>query len=107
MDDFVNHSCNPNCYVRYGDFALIALRDINKGEELSYNYCTTEEDLEQFSFPCSCGAETCIKEVRGFRYLSLEQKKQIQTHLFPYLAEKIEEETQLILVQVHSRNKKT
>lgn len=39
---YVNHSCRPNCYSEIvGDRIWIrALRDIRKGEELTYDYCT-------------------------------------------------------------------
>jgi hypothetical protein len=39
---YVNHSCRPNCYSEIvGDRIWIrALRDIRRGEELTYDYCT-------------------------------------------------------------------
>jgi hypothetical protein len=41
--DFVNHSCEPNCY--YGDIdrvSVVAQRDIAAGEELTCNYGSTK-----------------------------------------------------------------
>jgi hypothetical protein len=37
---FINHSCNPNTYVRTiaGDRCVIALRAIRPGEEITYDY---------------------------------------------------------------------
>lgn len=42
---YVNHSCRPNCYSEIvGDRIWIrALRDIRRGEELTYDYCTDGE----------------------------------------------------------------
>ena len=42
---YVNHSCRPNCYSDIiGDRVWIrALRDIEPGEELTYDYCTDGE----------------------------------------------------------------
>lgn len=39
---YVNHSCRPNCYSEIaGDRIWIrARRDIRRGEELTYDYCT-------------------------------------------------------------------
>ncbi len=39
---YINHSCTPNCYTRViGDTIwIIAARNIKKGEELTYDYCT-------------------------------------------------------------------
>ncbi|RLE45900.1 SET domain-containing protein, partial [Candidatus Woesearchaeota archaeon] len=37
---WINHSCNPNCETINinGHIWIVALRDIRKGEELSYDY---------------------------------------------------------------------
>ncbi len=54
---FINHSCNPNCtYQRKnGKILILALRKINTGEELTYNY----DDSEKGSNICNCGAKNC------------------------------------------------
>ena len=56
----INHSCNPNCEVEGTGLKLwiFALRDIKKGEELSYDYgFSFDEDFKQF--PCRCGSRNC------------------------------------------------
>ncbi len=64
---FVNHSCDPNCefdYLersgpaaeeRHKTVLLFALRDIQKGEELTIDYNWTAED----AIPCRCQAVSC------------------------------------------------
>jgi len=49
---FINHSCAPNCYSHIiGQTIWIrASRNINPGEELTYNYYTDGEKL----IPCRC-----------------------------------------------------
>jgi hypothetical protein len=49
---FINHSCRPNCYTEVvGDTIWIrAARNIKKGEELTYDYCTDGVG----SIPCRC-----------------------------------------------------
>ncbi len=57
----INHSCNPNCEVEGKGLKLwiIAIKDIKKGEELSYDYgFGYDEDYKQFV--CKCGAKNCV-----------------------------------------------
>ena len=57
----INHSCNPNCEVEGKGLKLwiTAIRDIKKGEELSYDYgFGYDEDYKQFV--CKCGAKNCV-----------------------------------------------
>lgn len=93
-DDFLNHSCEPNCYVRFGESVeLVALRPIEEGEELSFNYNTTEYEMmtQGCHFACSCASRQCQGEVRGFAYLSLSEQKRLRRFLSPYLLKKLSE----------------
>ena len=80
---FLNHSCEPNGYIDVKNAAFRALRDINEGEELTFNYNTTEYDISK-PFECWCGKENCYKEVKGFKYLTIEQKDQIYDRIPDY-----------------------
>lgn len=56
---YINHSCEPNCEaVNYkGQIWVVALRDIDEGEELSYDYGYA---LDCFmDHPCRCGKKSC------------------------------------------------
>ena len=57
----INHSCNPNCEVEGRGLKLwiVAIKDIKKGEELSYDYgfSYSKEDLK--NFVCRCGSKKC------------------------------------------------
>ena len=59
-DDYVNHSCAPNCYVEFaaGRVWLVALVDIPAGAELYFDYGLTQIDFP-FRFNCLCGATSC------------------------------------------------
>jgi hypothetical protein len=46
----------------------VALRDIQAGEELTYDYCLYDGDDES---PCACGAKAC----RGTLYSNEEMEK--------------------------------
>lgn len=82
--EFINHSCNPNCYVDK-ELRLVALRNIKVNEELSYDYCTTEYDLEDVQFSCDCKSKNCRGQIKGFKYLSDNEKARLRPYLAPYL----------------------
>ncbi len=57
---FLNHSCAPNCEAELveGQIWIVALRDIQAGEELVFNYGYDLEDFREH--PCKCGAAGCV-----------------------------------------------
>jgi uncharacterized protein len=62
---YINHSCEPNCAAVTDKRRVYieALRNIEPGEELLYDYNLTRQDddapdLEQ-RYACHCGAPTC------------------------------------------------
>ncbi|HYD03309.1 MAG TPA: SET domain-containing protein-lysine N-methyltransferase [Alphaproteobacteria bacterium] len=62
---YINHSCDPNCEVEIGKNSvwIITLRDIKKGEEITYNYGfeVDEYKVEDFiSHRCRCGTKKCV-----------------------------------------------
>jgi hypothetical protein len=56
----LNHSCAPNCEAiqSRGRIWLTALRDIQQGEELTFNYGFDLENWEDH--PCLCGTSRCV-----------------------------------------------
>ncbi len=69
---FINHSCAPNCdtdEIR-GRVIIRAIRNINAGEELTYDYNLYDGDTDDWA-PCSCGARNC----RGSMYSRKELAK--------------------------------
>ena len=56
-DDFFNHSCQPNAGIK-GHILMVAMRDIAKGEEVTYDYCMTDADFA-YSFRCQCASPGC------------------------------------------------
>ena len=94
FDDFLNHSCDPNCCIDWQTLNLIASKDIQKNEELSFNYNISEYNLldgGDFTFKCNCGSKNCIGEIKGFKYLPQEQKEKIQKFISPFLKNKFEQ----------------
>jgi SET domain-containing protein len=66
----LNHSCDPNVILDTEHLLMIARRDIDKGEELSFFYPSTEWEMDA-PFICLCGASNCIHVVAGARFLPL------------------------------------
>lgn len=56
---YINHSCDPNSFVRTVDGVrwVFALRDISKGEEITYDYCIN--GIGDVVWRCNCGSERC------------------------------------------------
>lgn len=56
---FLNHSCDPNCETDEEDshIWIRAIRDIEPGEELVYDYNLYDGDESPAT--CNCGAESC------------------------------------------------
>lgn len=57
MARYINHSCAPNCevYVEKGRLNVYAIRNINIGDELHYNYGKEyfDEHIEPYGCKCS------------------------------------------------------
>jgi len=66
----LNHSCDPNVILDTGNMQMVARYDIEKGEELSFFYPSTEWEMDA-PFICLCGSTNCIHVVAGARFLSL------------------------------------
>jgi SET domain-containing protein len=74
---FINHSCDPNCeaVIEDGRIWIDALRTIQKGEELAYDYkyerMGGDDEADEKKYPCECGAANC----RGTILLPKKKKK--------------------------------
>jgi SET domain-containing protein len=60
---FLNHSCEPNCETdeQNGRIWILAIRDIEPGEELVYDYYLYDGDEDDAT--CNCGAAACRKSM--------------------------------------------
>jgi len=70
VDDFVNHSCSPNCgvYVEGGEMVLRAIRVIHANSELTFDYSTVMQH-DPTTFHCQCGSRWCRRVVGPFASL--------------------------------------
>ena len=67
VDDYVNHSCEPNCGLRSSPprLDLVALRDIEPGEEITFDYSTCIVAEPEIPV-CMCGAPACRGRVSSY-----------------------------------------
>jgi uncharacterized protein len=69
---FMNHSCVPNCVI-IGRTRVVALRRIEPGEEVTFDY-STNVGWAGFGMRCRCGAKACRKVVRSYAFLPPDLK---------------------------------
>ena len=79
---YLNHSCQPNGYINTAEQTFVALRKIDKGEECTFNYLTTEFEMA-VPFTCRCGAARCFGLIRGSAHLSAGQKEELAALALP------------------------
>lgn len=86
--DYINHSCNPNAGM-HGQIVVVALRDINAGEQICFDYAMTDgSDYDEFE--CACGAPNCRKNVTGRDWRNPALWERYDGYFSPYLARRIE-----------------
>lgn len=78
---YTNHSCKPNVFFNTIDNVLIALTNINIGEELTFFYPSTELNMAQ-PFDCFCQQKNCLGKIDGAQNIPLETMRQYQLSAF-------------------------
>ncbi|RKZ85115.1 MAG: SET domain-containing protein [Candidatus Parabeggiatoa sp. nov. 1] len=71
---YINHSCNPNVFFDTEKREVIALGQIENGEELTFFYPSTEWSMDR-GFDCLCQSEVCLKYIQGAVHLPLNVLK--------------------------------
>ncbi|KPA86560.1 hypothetical protein ABB37_00696 [Leptomonas pyrrhocoris] len=87
--EFLMHSCLPNLRLEIDGTRIrgVALRTIETGEKLTYNYLTTEWEISKV-FHCSCNVYCCYGLIKGFRFLDREQQEHLLPDCSPAVKEK-------------------
>lgn len=86
--DYVNHSCRPNAGLA-GARALVALRAIEPGEEVCFDYAMTES-TSGLDFECRCGEPVCRGRVTGDDWRRPDLWRRYGAHFSPYLRARID-----------------
>ena len=72
-----NHSCDPNAGI-VRDVFLVAMRDIKKDEEVTFDYSIIIAD--DWTLKCACGSLSCRKIIGKYRDLPDELKKKYEKY---------------------------
>ena len=69
--NYANHSCVPNAKVvkKNKKLYLVAIADIQKGEEVVFDYSTIIAADDVWSMNCNCGTDNCRSVVKRFTLL--------------------------------------
>ena len=86
-EDFMNHSCNPNLWLK-DEVTLVAKRNIKSGEELTADYGTWVS-RPYWKMKCACGSHLCRGTVTGNDWKRKDIQRKYENHFSPYLAERI------------------
>jgi hypothetical protein len=92
---YLNHSCDPNLGIktnRYGLPDFVAMRDIEEGEELTWDYAMSEwthyerpDPALEFDLICLCGAKNCRGKMGYYSELPDELKEKYKGFISDYL----------------------
>ncbi len=81
-EKFINHSCDPTTYVKTKNDVrrVLAMRDVRKGEEITYDYAINGDN--DGTFACRCGSKKCRGIYQGDFF---KLPNDLQIHYLSYL----------------------
>lgn len=79
----INHSCDPNCGIK-GLFKVVAMRDIEKGEQITWDYEMTEMH-PYWRMRCRCGTPGCRKLIGNHRNMPEKIRKKYKGYISRWL----------------------
>jgi uncharacterized protein len=71
---------------------MVARRDIKKGEEITYDYATTEANDTKGITNCICKTNLCRKNITKDDWKLKELRERYDGHFLNYIQEMIKEE---------------
>ncbi len=90
--DLVNHACDPTAVLAGAD-TLVARRDLVPGDEVTYDYATS--DANPFlGFACRCGSPDCRGSITGEDWRDPTIQQRFGDAFSPYLLRRIAEARQ-------------
>jgi SET domain-containing protein len=79
----INHSCDPNCGIK-NLFDVVAMRDIQPGEEITWDYEMTEN--YKWRMNCTCGSPICRKTIGAYENMPLAIRKKYKGYISAWLS---------------------
>jgi SET domain-containing protein len=83
---FLNHSCEPNVGFA-GNVVLVAMRDIDAGEELTTDYAMFDD--YEGSMDCACGRPACRRVIDGRDWMRPDLQERYRGWFSWYLQRKM------------------
>ena len=89
---YMNHSCAPTCWFVQGgeddeyEGLMVATRDLVPGDELSYDYCTSEDCDLTPAWDCHCGAAQCRGLIDPQDWRRPELQERYRGHFLPHIS---------------------
>jgi len=94
LGEFFNHSCDPNTWQERGnEMIMIARKDIQIGDEVTYDYCNSEtENSYQVAkgWKCLCGSKVCRGKLTGEEYKDPELQIRYAGRWSDYIRDRID-----------------
>ncbi len=86
IENYINHRCEPNLGFVHGSLMLFALRDIEAGEELFWDYSTSINE-PGWRVPCNCGVPMCRRAIASYCELEPQVRERLRDIALRYLRE--------------------
>lgn len=86
--DCFNHSCEPNAGFD-GQIFLVAMRDIEIGEQVTFDYAMTIGGTEPYKLECMCGLDTCRKIITNLDWKKKSLQRKYSGYFQLYIAKLI------------------
>jgi SET domain-containing protein len=83
---FINHSCEPNVGFA-GNILLVAMRDIDPGEELTTDYALFDDYDGEMQ--CRCGTASCRGTIGGRDWQRPELQRRYGNYFSWYLLRRL------------------
>ena len=80
-----NHSCDPNAGI-VKDVFLTAMRDIKKGEQITFDYSVITAD--NWKLECKCGSPKCRKVIGNYADLPDKLKRKYDKYTPGWIKQK-------------------
>eukprot|EP00842_Homolaphlyctis_polyrhiza_P004831 jgi/Hompol1/5349/HPOL_004357-RA len=86
---YMNNSCNPSVWIDPVHSNVIAARDLEADEELTFFYPSTEWDMDK-PFTCWCNSTNCLGVISGAKHIARNElhKYKFSKHIMELLDER-------------------
>ena len=84
VDEFLNHSCDPNTWM-VDERTVVARRDIPTHSEITTDFALWCDEEYLYTEACRCGTQICRGKVTGKDWLIPELQQRYHGHFQPFI----------------------